>query len=112
ARHDFSARDSLLASFIHERASGDLTVGDAFAYSNPAMTSSIGLQLIHEAGTIRLLTGLAQATHRGDIETRFAFPGTPPITSATEDRLTQTDIYAYALFDPAPSVTITTGAAW
>ncbi|MEO8466112.1 MAG: TonB-dependent receptor, partial [Gammaproteobacteria bacterium] len=112
ARHDFSAHDSLLASLTYERGRGDITAGDAFAYSNPARTSALGVQLIHQMGAVRLLTGLAQGTRQDDTETRFVFPGNPPIVSATDDRLSQTDVYAYVLVDPAPSVTITAGAAW
>jgi tetratricopeptide (TPR) repeat protein len=112
ARHNLAAHDSLLASVIHERAAGHVTVGDTYAFSSQGSTSGIDLQLIHDAGVIRLQTGVAHANRKESGETRFALPGDPPMASPTNDDLTQTDVYGYVLVDPVSSVTITAGAAW
>jgi tetratricopeptide (TPR) repeat protein len=112
ARHNLTAHDTLLASASHERGSADITGGDAFEFLEQVSTSSIDLQLIHEAGALRLQAGLAHASRKASGETHFAFPGDPPTVSKSTDNFRQTDLYGYVLIDPVPSVTITAGAAW
>ena len=112
ARHNLTARDTLLASAIHERSGANLTGGDIFSSSSQGSTSGIDLQMIHTAGALSFQTGLARASRRQSGETRVAFPGDPPMEFTNEDNFTQTDVYGYLLIDPVPSVTITAGAAW
>jgi len=111
ARYNLTAHDSLLASVIHERGGGDVTAGDAYAFSSDGSTSGVDLQLIHQTGGLRLQAGLAHANRKQSGETRFASPGDPPTVLPFTDNLTQTDLYGYVLVDPLPSVTITAGAA-
>jgi hypothetical protein len=112
ARHDLTARDTLLASVIHSTGTGNVAAGDAFASDINENTSGVDLQLIHRASTFRLQTGLAHISQRLSTDTRFAPGPDPPISSNSVDHLSQTDLYGYLLVDPTPSVTVTAGAAW
>ena len=112
ARHELTARDTLLASVIHTNGGTDGNSDDAFTISDHGDTTGVDLQLLHDAGTFRLQTGFAHARGHEVAEAAFSFPGIPPIVSKSVDDPTQTDIYGYALIDPARSVTVTAGGTW
>ena len=112
ARHNLTARDTLLASVIHTSGGSDVNVGAAFALSDHSNTTGVDLQLLHDAGAFRLQTGFAHARGTDVTEASFVLPGVPPIVSRSVDDPTQMDVYGYALIDPSRSVTVTAGGTW
>ncbi|HVY66417.1 MAG TPA: FecR domain-containing protein [Gammaproteobacteria bacterium] len=113
ARHDLTAHDTLLASVIHDRIATDAWTGSSFATTDAGSSSAVDLQLIHEAGPLRLLTGVAHTARDSASDTWFVpSPGAPPVVANSTDNLAQSDIYGYVFVDPLPTLTLTAGAAW
>lgn len=106
-RHDFGARNTLLASVLRQESTASTTV-TGFELRGVDTGYHVDVQDIHEWDRWRLQAGVSHSRRENVTSTLLPFP---PFASRSEDEPTHTSAYVYAHIDAAPSLLLTAGVS-